>query len=170
MNSYVAGEVNRLLAGLAMVSLVAQAACVEVDGGALEGAWVVNVADKGVRIDCACGQMASVAFSLTPWDAQGRDPCEGDGEGEAARCRFDCGDGVGTTRFFIPEGRYAISMVPVGLDGVSLAAESGVVYPAPVVRDVRKGELTSLGVSLFIVARSRLAGPDKCEAGWLEPP
>ena len=31
------------------------------DGGALEAGWVINTAEKGIRIDCACAQMAAVS-------------------------------------------------------------------------------------------------------------
>lgn len=157
---------NRRL-GVAVQALVFAAgaeACIDVQGGALEGGWVINAAANGLRINCACAQLKWVRFALQP-SGGGDDPCA-----ENDRCRFSCSTQTGTTQFVIPEGSYAISVIPLDADGAPVGPAEGVVAPAPISRGVRAGELTSLGVSLLTAAHDRLAGPSACDAEWLREP
>ena len=143
-----------VLVGLQLGSL---AGCVAVEGGAIEAAWVINAAVGGVRISCECAQITSVDIVVVP--QSGTDtPCAGDD------CRFSCRRGVGTTRFAISEGNYVISLAGVDSSGVRLTAAEGLTTPPPIVREVRRGELTNLGVYLLIADTSRLASPPTCDA------
>jgi hypothetical protein len=54
----------------------------------------------------------------------------------------------------IPEGSYCIVLRGVDAEsGATLYAADGIISPAPVVRNVRLGELTDLSVNLIIVER-----------------
>ena len=122
--------------------------CVSIDGGAVEASWVVVTHDgRGIaNCGCTCPPMPKVRLQLIPV-AGGSDPCAG-----RDSCQFSCGQKSGATRFDIPPGSYAVSLVPVGQDGQDIvndpsgaagmcSAFSGV---APVVRDVIKGRVTQL--------------------------
>ena len=120
--------------------------CVPIDGGAVETSWVVTTYGDGRGIadcNCACPPIAKMRLQLLPL-AGGSDPCSG-----RAACQFSCNLQSGATRFDIPEGSYAISLVPVGADGSDIShgdpltcgAQSGI---DPVVRDVRWGRVTQL--------------------------
>lgn len=148
----------------ALVFAAGTPACIDVQGGALEGGWVINAAANGLRINCACAQLKWVRFALDPADG-GDDPCA-----EDDRCRFPCAAETGTTGFVIPEGSYGISVIPLDAEGVPVGPAEGVVAPAPSQRGVRAGELTSLGVSLLTAAHDRLAGPSACDEEWLRQP
>jgi hypothetical protein len=120
--------------------------CVPIDGGAVEASWVVATPD-GRRITdctCTCPPIAKIRLQLIPTTGGG-DPCAG-----SAACQFSCNLQSGATRFDIPPGSYAISLVPVGADGNDITnGEAGTCSAgpgvAPVVRDVVKGRVTGLG-------------------------
>lgn len=122
--------------------------CIEIEGGAVEARWVlrtpsgnaVTCQDERARIDW-------VRFVLSP-RPEGADPCFDD-----ERCAFSCERGVGTTPFFIPEGEYAISLQPLDVDQNPLSEQDGVSVPAPLIRQVRTGQSTSLFVNLIVVDR-----------------
>jgi hypothetical protein len=118
--------------------------CVDVSGGAVEARWDIRD-PAGVRIDCAQAQLAAMEFSLRS-EADATDPCEAD-----PRCSFPCDRGVGTTRFSIPVGQYAMSLHAVDSNGNIPGPAEGVVVPAPVVRSVISGQVTDLSVNLIIV-------------------
>jgi hypothetical protein len=85
--------------------------CVPIDGGAVEASWTVVTYGDGRGIsdcNCACPPIAKVRLQLVPV-AGGSDPCAG-----RATCQFSCNLQSGATRFDIPAGSYAISLVPVG--------------------------------------------------------
>jgi hypothetical protein len=126
--------------------------CVPVDGGAVEASWLVATYGDGRGIadcNCACPPIAKVRLRLVPV-AGGDDACAG-----RDTCQFSCNLQSGATRFDIPAGSYAISLVPVGQDGNDIAprsdpltcgAQSGV---DPVVREVVKGQVTQLDAMLM---------------------
>jgi hypothetical protein len=125
--------------------------CVSIDGGAVEASWVVATYGDGRGIadcNCACPPIAKIRIQLVPV-AGGSDPCAG-----RAACQFSCNLQSGATRFDIPEGSYAISLVPVGADGADIphgdpltcGAQSGI---DPVVREVKKGRVTQLDAMLM---------------------
>lgn len=119
--------------------------CVSIEGGAVEASWVVVTQDGRGISDCACTcpRVAMTRLSLIPIEG-GEDPCAG-----RQSCMFSCNRKSGATRFDIPPGMYAISVVPVGADGVDLTGGevgtcSAGVGASPVVRQVVSGRVTSL--------------------------
>jgi hypothetical protein len=125
--------------------------CVPIDGGAVEASWtVVTYGDaRGISdCNCACPPIAKVRLRLVPV-AGGDDVCSG-----RATCQFSCNRQSGATRFDIPAGSYAISLVPVGQDGNDIAPRSdpltcGAQSIDPVVREVVKGQVTQLDAMLM---------------------
>jgi hypothetical protein len=133
----------------------AAVSCVSIDGGAVEASWVV-VSQQGYAIaHCGCSdpQIDSVRLKLVGnappvMDAE---PCHG-----RASCQFSCDRRTGATPFDIPPGLYLMSLVPVDAAGQDLVAvgDGGgtrVVTPAPVLREVVRGQPTQLD-ALAIVA------------------
>jgi hypothetical protein len=119
--------------------------CVSIDGGAVEVSWKVVTRDgRGIAdCGCTCPPIPKVRLQLLPL-AGGSDPCAG-----RAASQFSCNWQSGATRFDIPPGSYAVSLVPVGADGNDItngavgtcSAGGGV---DPVVREVIKGRVTQL--------------------------
>lgn len=136
--------------------------CVDVQGGAVEIRWDLQYGGTecrlategearcvpGRRTSCALSMIGYVGLRLEALDGR-VDPCSADPE----RCRFPCERKVGTTTFFIPEGEHAISLQAQDLSGAVLGPATGVNVPAPVVRQVRSGELVDLDVNLIVVER-----------------
>jgi len=134
-----------------IVLLFLSLGCVSIDGGAVEASWVVETYGDGRGIadcGCACPPIAGLRLQLTPISG-GSDPCAG-----RDSCQFSCGQRSGSTRFEVPPGSYAISLVPVGIDGndispgnpLTCGAQSGV---DPQVREVVKGQVTQLDAVLM---------------------
>lgn len=98
-------------------------------------------------MSCKLALVDSIKLVLDPVGG-GDDPCQG-----SSRCKFRCNELLGTTRFFVPEADYAISLRAVDRDGELLDQADGVTTPAPLVYSVRKGELTNMNVNLIIVTR-----------------
>lgn len=125
--------------------------CVSIDGGAVEASWVVVTHDGRGISDCACTcpAIARIRLKLEPTGG-GADPCAGQDS-----CQFGCDRRSGATRFDIPPGTYAISLVPVGSDGNDLVSgEAGACRAgpgaSPVVRDVVKGKVTGLDAMIVL--------------------
>jgi hypothetical protein len=119
--------------------------CVSIDGGAVEASWVVVTHDgRGITdCGCTCPPTPKIRLQLLPL-AGGSDPCAG-----RAACQFLCNQESGATRFDIPPGSYAISLVPVGADGNDImrgeaGSCSAVAGVDPVVREVVRGRVTQL--------------------------
>lgn len=131
---------------ITLISLLFSAlGCVPIEGGAVEASWVVVTQDgRGISdCGCTCPAVAKTRVALVPLDG-GADPCAG-----RESCMFSCNAKSGATRFDIPPGTYAISVVPVGADGVDLTnGEVGSCSAgpgaSPVVRQVISGRVTSL--------------------------
>jgi hypothetical protein len=125
--------------------------CVSIDGGAVEASWVV-VSHDGRRIascGCTCPPVAMIRFQLLP-TAGGADPCAG-----RASCQFSCDLQSGATRFDIPPGTYAISLVPVGPDGTDITnGEAGACQAGPgtdpEIREVVSGRVTGLDARVVL--------------------
>lgn len=140
--------------------LLALGGCVEIDGGAVEARWDLQYGGedctpsgaseplcvRGNRISCERGNVGFIELKLDPLRGSD-DPCDREGD----PCRFSCGPLIGTTRFFIPEDDYSISLQVRDPAGALLGPTDGVAVPAPIVRQVLDGELTNLNVNLIIV-------------------
>ena len=120
------------------------AACVEIDGGAVEISWVIR-SDTGSAItDCGCASpsIATVRLKLTGVGGTIEDyqPCAGN-----AQCDFPCARQTGSTAFNIKETRgderYQVSVAAVGNDGTELLQ---VMTPAPILREVARGQPTEV--------------------------
>lgn len=135
-----------------IVVLFSALGCVPIDGGAVEASWVVVTPDGRTISDCSCtcARVAKVRLKLEPL-AGGADPCVG-----RDSCRFSCNLQSGATRFDIPPGSYAISVVPVDANGNDITdGEAGGDCRAepgtnPVVREVVKGRVTGLDASIVL--------------------
>jgi hypothetical protein len=136
---------------LFLVAASACVSCVEIDGGAVEASWLVVAADGHAITRCSCAdpEIVSVRLKLVrPNDdpmaaAAGPDACEG-----RPSCQFSCERRTGATPFDIPAGSYLMSLVAVDAAGQDLTVvdPSGkrIVAPAPVLRDVVRGQPTQL--------------------------
>ncbi len=129
-----------LLLSLACLS----AACVEIDGGAVEISWVIRSETGSAITDCGCASpsIATVRLKLTGVGGTIEDyqPCAGN-----AHCDFPCGRQTGSTPFNIKEThgdeRYQVSIAAVGTDGTELLQ---VMTPAPILREVARGQPTEV--------------------------
>ena len=140
----------------ALLSLAClSAACVEIDGGAVEISWVIRSEAGSAITDCGCAdpEIAQVRLHLEGVDAAGNPivdaagnpipgtrPCDGQ-----AQCDFPCARQTGSTPFNIREThgdeRYRVSLMAVGADGVDLLQ---VMRPAPILREVARGQPTEV--------------------------
>lgn len=125
--------------------------CVSIDGGAVEASWVVVTHDGRVisECGCTCPHIAKIRLQLVP-AAGGEDPCAG-----RASCQFSCGLQSGATRFDIPPGTYAISLVPVDADGNDIPASGSGTCSAgpgadPRIREVVSGRVTGLDAMMVL--------------------
>lgn len=121
--------------------------CVSIDGGAIEARWDLRDPD-GVRLNCEQAGINQVRFAAVNQATKAGDTCTNVGS-----CYFSCEAGKGVTAFIIPEGKYAISLVAIDPAGKELGVSEGVTVPAPIVRDVRDGEVTGMNVNLLIIAK-----------------
>ena len=120
------------------------AACVEIDGGAVEISWVIRSETGSAITDCGCASpsIATVRLKLTGVGGTIEDyqPCAGN-----AHCDFPCGRQTGSTPFNIKEThgdeRYQVSIAAVGTDGTELLQ---VMTPAPILREVVRGQPTEV--------------------------
>lgn len=132
-------------APLALAALLAlpAAACVEIDGGAVETSWVIRTPAGGGISDCSCAAPAITTVRLVlegrRGSIAGTTPCAG-----RAQCDFPCQRQTGSTPFDIPatqgSERYAVSVVAVA-DGVELSV---VTEPASILREVVRGQPTEV--------------------------
>src|SRR4051812_31869981 len=130
---------------LFLVAASAAVSCVEIDGGAVEASWVVVSVDGHAIPTCACTdpQIDSVRVKLVRYGGGAAEP-GGDACAGRASCQFACDRRTGATPFDIPPGQYLMSLVAVDGTGQDLtddaAGEKRVVAPAPVLRDVVRGQ------------------------------
>ena len=131
-------RIAALVLGLAVTALFPAAGCVDINGGAVEISWWVFTKDGHAITDCACAdpQIPYVRLNLVSDPGGDLEPCAG-----SDACRFSCHRKTGATPFVIPPGRYLMSLVAVGADGVDLP---GVQSPSPQSRVVVSGQPTEL--------------------------
>ena len=127
--------------------------CVEVDGGAIEASWVLRTFDGRAISGCDCAnpeiaRVRLVVHSALPDPASGSESLGPDVCAGLPGCEFSCRSQRGATPFFLPTGRYAISVLPLGSQGEALVGApsgmAGVRVPAPILRDVEFGRPTQL--------------------------
>ena len=137
---------------LVLAAASAGLSCVPIDGGAVEAAWMVRSAD-GTPSTCACSapSIVHVRLSLVGVSAGVKDmrPCDGRGV-----CQFDCPVNRGATPFDIPPGSYLMSLLATDATGNDLGAGGRITPPAPVLRDVVRGQPTQLDVAAIVTACS----------------
>jgi hypothetical protein len=128
------------------------AACVRIDGGAVEVSWVVRSADGQAITDCSCADppIAQVKLDLVGVGPTigGTRPCD-----NRAQCVFACQLQTGSTPFDIPETpggeMYEISVTAVGTDGAEIPGDQ-VMSPAPILRSVSRGQPTEVEAFLLV--------------------
>jgi hypothetical protein len=138
------------LAAIALLAGLIPAACIPIDGGAVEISWVVRSADGRAITDCGCSDppIARVRLHLVGRGGAIQDtrPCDG-----RSQCEFSCQRQTGSTPFDIKETQpgesYDVSVVAVGNDGLDL---TGVTTPAPISRAVTRGQPTEVEAFLLV--------------------
>lgn len=108
---------------------------------------------------CTCPPIAKVRMQIVPAGGGG-DVC-----GDRSACEFSCGRQTGATQFDIPPGRYQISLVPVGPDGVDVTGgEAGACRAGAraftKLYDVVKGQVTQLDALQLVVGCAPECGGD----------
>jgi hypothetical protein len=130
---------------LLLAAAGAAVSCVPIDGGAVEASWIVVAVDGHAIARCACSdpEIDSVRFKLVGDSPgiMGSEPCR-----ERAECQFSCERRTGATPFDIPPGTYRMSLTVLDAAGQDLGVldPAGVLAPAPVLRDVVRGQPTQL--------------------------
>jgi hypothetical protein len=127
-----------------IVCAVSAAACIQVEGGAVELSWVVQSRSGAAITDCGCAEPAIETVRLVlvgvGGGVAGHRPCDG-----TAQCDFSCHRQTGSTRFDIRETgtseAYEISVVALDSNGVEIPDDQ-VMSPAPILRGVVKGQVT----------------------------
>jgi hypothetical protein len=161
-----ATAIARALAGVAALTC---AACVDVNGGAVEVSWALFARDGRAINDCSCADPAIgyVRLQLVSETDPTNQPCAGN-----SACRFACGRKTGATPFFIAPGQYLMSVVPVGADGSDLptmfTSENvvpSVQAPAAESRTVVGGQPTELEAFMLEADCS-----STCNAGGISSP
>ena len=165
MNSPCPPLVERLVHGLRVVSTVlaaalfgmSSAACVEVNGGAVELSWYLISASSETGTKCGNVGIEQVRICWTPADTAPADigtlACTPD------RMEvFPCTDSRGATDFSIESGPQLFWIEPLCAGGEPLAA-SAYEVPPPILRSVERGSMVTLS-SLLIV--DLLDGLDGC--------
>jgi hypothetical protein len=131
-------------APILIVWAVFSAACIQVEGGAVEFSWVVQSRTGAAITDCGCADPAIKTIRLVlvgiGGSVAGYRPCEG-----GAQCDFPCQRQTGSTAFDIRETgsaeAYEISVVTIDSDGAEIPPEQ-VMSPAPILRGVVRGQVT----------------------------
>jgi hypothetical protein len=122
------------------------AACVKIDGGAVEISWVIRSKLGSAITDCGCASptIAKVRLKLLGKGGaiDGTTPCDGQ-----AQCDFPCGRQTGATAFDIQETqgeeRYDVWVVALDSTGAEIP-QSEVMTPAPILREVVRGQPTEV--------------------------
>jgi hypothetical protein len=138
------------LLALGLGLLVASPACISIDGGAVEVAWVVRRDDQ-TAADCgdSAPAMAHVRLRILPETDDGTDLCAA---GTVHGCTFACDgqSGGGITPFAVPPGSYFFAIQPLTAEGTPLPPEA-VAVPPPVLRSVTEGDLTDVGMWQIVI-------------------
>lgn len=139
--------------------------CVQVDGGAIELSWTLRTFDGDVidsNREQAC-RRARIEDIRVCWRAAGAPVDAADARlcGRSSSRRFFCGADRGVTQFEVPPGATSIWIEPICASGQP-PQEGTFQVPAPIVREIRDGEVAALR-ALLVVATD---GDQNCpEAG-----
>jgi hypothetical protein len=149
---------RRAIVAVGLVLLAESAACISIDGGAIEVGWEIRAADPNLadrNLDCEQSRLGSIRLLLSDPAQPDRDPCLNSSCDHGDCCRFSCEapDRTAITDFVFAEGAYLISVTGVDLGGKVLGTADGVSGPAPVLRSVVEGQVTDLGVNLLLITR-----------------
>lgn len=133
-------------------------ACVEIDGGAAEFSWSIRSPDGrasscDLRLPDGGADRPDILSVQLCWEAapEGVSPsllCNPD-----RRAVFECSLSRGATDFVVDEGRTAFWIEPLCADGEPLQRDL-VEVPAPIVRDVSKGQVVTLDALLVVADAS----------------
>jgi hypothetical protein len=128
--------------------------CVDVDGGAIELSWTLRTFDGEViasNRDEACrrARLESVRVCWQPLSA-GVDAGEGRRCAAARSREFACGEDRGVTRFEVEPGPTAIWLEPLCVADLEPPEPGTYEVPAPIVRDIREGEVAALRALLIV--------------------
>ena len=133
------------------------AACVEIDGGAVEISWVIRSEAGSAITDCGCASpsIAKVRLGCCIGD-RGRASTAPHPVPEQAQCDFPCARQTGSTPFNIPEthGTERYAGLRRGAWEPTAASCSEVMTPAPILREVVRGQPTEVE-SMQLVANVR---------------
>ncbi|MFH2009368.1 MAG: hypothetical protein ABI333_22445 [bacterium] len=122
--------------------------CLDIDGGAVEVAWVIRTSDQKAA-DCQDNvpPIHRIRLKVAPVDEPDRDLCA---EGLIGECDFECGLGGGTTPFNIPEGAYFFGIQPLTADGSPILS-SDIAVSSSIRRSIVTGDLTDLGIWQLVI-------------------
>jgi hypothetical protein len=146
---------RRIPRAVALVLSVGLAACVKIDGGAIELSWV-TYCSGGKRPDatqCSCNARAAALARVQLVVVGVSDGAVASACAGRSGCEFEAAHQQGTTGFFVPPGDYDISLVPLDASGTALGGpdcplDSGtgcIATPPPIRRTLTAGEVVSLG-------------------------
>ena len=121
-----------------------QTACLELEGGAAEVAWVVRDTKQRAR-NCQETEIKYVRLQvLRETDGGMHNLCE-DPATDIGRCTYSCENGRGTTSFKIPQGWYYFGLTIISTNGQEMSPDQ-VAVPSPIYRRVLDGQILDLGV------------------------
>jgi hypothetical protein len=154
---------------VAAISPLLIAACVQVDGGAVELSWKLRPASSSLEdkfVDCDSGRDGTgpVTAIRLHWqvDNDSADPTGQEGS-EAWNCSYN----HGVTGFALAEGTASLWITPECADGT--AASNTYIAPAIVQRSVIRGDTVSLGAVELVVSVAYCA-TTPCICGAALPP
>jgi hypothetical protein len=130
----------------AVVVMMAQAGCVDVNGGAVELSWSIRTLD-GQPSDCASHGLEAIQLEgVCLADDQG-EPCV-----QERLWSWPCLRYRGSTRFVVPPGRWRFGIRALCEEGQARDVADARV-PDPIVRDVELGEVVQLNALLIEIDR-----------------
>lgn len=124
---------------------VASAACIEIDGGAVELSWSLRSFDGDRVGSCSKALIEDVRVCWQPVSGVGTVDSTCD-----ASQSFPCGEENGVSGFEIDPGSTAFWVLPICRDGAP-AEEGTYQVPPPIVRTVEDGKIVTLNSLLIVV-------------------
>ncbi len=124
-----------VVAGLAGATLTGCDSARDGSGGSVELSWRLRN-QIGDLLQCSQGRVKEIALS---WDVGGVTDSEA----------WPCDDNHAITRFVLPEGSAKLTVTPNCESGP--AAPATYAGPAPLVRDIKQGEVVLLGAVVLVI-------------------